>query len=150
MTDSNNTLIALPRAEDRTAQWQLVHTGNIRRCVRGIPVEKEIISATDRPANDNSRGGRYPLQEEYKARRLGIESEGDVLWATSKWFAGHYDLANRSPDACSYGLSRKVDAGELGGFVDAEESEEARGSTDPLGYQIENNLLRAIAPVDPH
>jgi hypothetical protein len=98
------------------------------------------------------------LQEEYKANRLGksfgdvsalFAGEGDVLWATAKWFQTHYDIANGEPEACSYGSGRKVDAGELGGFVDAEEHEEAMGSTDPLGYQIEINFLQAIGGIDP-
>lgn len=160
MTESFNTVVA-PFSTNDENLW--LYGGRFyvekkeRRCVRGIPMSKELWMPGDgpagetKPANENVRGGRYPLLEEYKAKRLGkTDEESDVLWSTAKWFVAHYDIANRAYEACSYGIGRKVDAGELGGFVDAEESEEALGSTDPIGYQIERNVLKALTPlVDP-
>jgi hypothetical protein len=131
--------------------------GNHRRCVRGIPIGDAVWLAGDgrggepKHANDNFRGGRYPLREEHRSRRLGrYDEEGDVLWETAKWLGFHYDLANREPQACSYGLNRRCDAGELGDFIDGETDPEAMGSSDPLGFQTERNLLSLIAPIDPY
>jgi hypothetical protein len=154
MTDSNRVIVE-SRADMNVGRWRLVYTGDTQRDVRGVPVTKIM---NDNPPPPVGQRGRYPLQEEYKANRLGksfgdvsalFAGEGDVLWATAKWFQTHYDIANGEPEACSYGSGRKVDAGELGGFVDAEEHEEAMGSTDPLGYQIEINFLQAIGGIDP-
>lgn len=149
MTDSTNALIARARTADRTAQWRLVYTGNIRRCVRGIPVPESVLAEAV-PANDNLKGGRYPLEEEYKAKRLAkTDEEADVLWSTAKWFAGHYDIANRAYEACSYGIGQLTTAGELGGFVDPEEDSAAMGSTDPTGYQVEIDPLYRLGGIDP-
>jgi hypothetical protein len=134
--------------------------GRYLPCVRGIPISDAVWLSGDGPggepkyANDNFRGGRYPLQEEYRAGRLGkYDEEGDVLWATAKWFGFHYDLGNREPNACSYGLNRRVDVGELGKFVDLNTDEtnvETMGSSDPEGFQTERNMLSLMAPVDPY
>jgi hypothetical protein len=89
MTDSSNTIIAPPRPEDRTYQWRLVYTGNIRRCVRGIP----IVPVLPLPTNDNLTGGRYPLQEEFRAKRMAkTDEEAEILWSTSRWFKSHYEM----------------------------------------------------------
>jgi hypothetical protein len=162
MTNSIDTVATSSSKKDNLLLWRaggIVHydgNGRYYPCVRGIPTSDTVRLSGDgpnelRPANDNFRGGRYPLQEEYRARRLGkYHEEGNILWATAKWFGFQHDLANREPNACSYGLNRRVAAGELGDFVDAEDNAEAMGSTDPLGFQTERNLLSLIAPVDPY
>src|SRR5258708_30634377 len=159
MTDSPNTVV--PTHEDKQCRLYTEHHhakldptegGDVlwraggyvfvknkiaRRCVRGIPLSKELWFPGDgkagEPANENIKGGRYPLQEEYKAKRLGkTDEESDVLWSTAKWFASHHDIANRPYEACSYGIGQAVKVGELGGFVDPEQHEEAMGSSDPI------------------
>jgi hypothetical protein len=166
----------MPKTVDRVSQSSPTDAGNLlwragsivyndgngryRPCIRGIPIGNPVWLSGDGPtgepkhANDNFRGGRYPLQEEYRAKRLGkYDEEGDVLWATAKWFGSHYELANRDPNACSYGLNRRVDAGELGKFVDLDTDEanaDAMGSSDPEGFQTERNLLSLLSPIDPY
>jgi hypothetical protein len=128
-------------------------TGNFIRCVRGIPIGRELWMQGDgrsgEPKNDNIKGGRYPFQEEYKAERLGkTDEESDVLWSTGKWLASHHDIANRPYEACSYGIGQAVKVGELGGFVDPDEHEEAMGSSDPIGYGIEIDPLYKLGGPD--
>jgi hypothetical protein len=159
MIDSLNTVVSPPTCGGavlwRASGWVFLReNGNVRRCVRGIPLSKEIWRPGDgkagEPANENVRGGRYPLQEEYKAKRLGkTNEESDVLWSTANWFGSHHDIASRPLRACSYGIGQAVKVGELGGFVDAEENEAAMGSTDPFGYQIEIDPLYKLGGPDP-
>jgi hypothetical protein len=157
MTDSFNTVVA-PSPEDDIELWRcggrFWKSETERRCVRGIPLSKEVWMPGDgpagEPANENIKGGRYPLKEEFKAKRLGkMDEESDVLWSTAQWFDTHYDIANRPYKACSYGIGQAVEAGELGDFVDPEEHEEAMGSSDPMGYQIEIDPLYKLGKVDP-
>jgi hypothetical protein len=130
MTDSTNTVVmpSKPAVLWRAGGFVYIEKSeNPRRCcVRGIPIGKEVWMPGDgpvgEPANENIKGGRYPLQEEFKAKRLGkTDEESDVLWSTAKWFASHHDIANRPYKACSYGIGQAVKVGELGGFVDPEE-----------------------------
>ena len=114
------------------------------RCVRGVPV---WLSGDGKAGEDKPKkniGGRYPLEEEFKAKRLGKwsdedgiifgMSEGVVLWETAKWFSAHYELANRPLLACSYGIGTVASGGDLGGYVDRE-AEGSKGSSDPEGFQ---------------
>jgi hypothetical protein len=159
MTESYNTVVA-PSSNNDENLW--AYGGRFyvekyeRRCVRGIPLSKELWIAGDgpagEPANENTGGGggRYPLMEEYRAKRLGkMNEESDVLWSTAKWFGAHHDIANRPHNACAYGIGRGVTAGELGDYVDREENPEARGSSDPMGYQIEIDPLYKLGGPDP-
>jgi hypothetical protein len=175
MTDSIDTVATSPPKNGNSLLWRAggiyYYDGNGRYypCVRGVPISDAVRLAGDgragepHYANDNYRGGRYPLREEHRARRLGnsddkgdllfSKSEGDVLWETATWFGFHYEVANREPQACSYGWNPRVDAGELGDFVDRETDEAdeaAMGSSDPEGFQTERNLLSLIAPIDPY
>lgn len=146
----------------RAGGFVFVKGQTTQRCVRGVPLTKELWLSGDgpaeEPANDNVKGARYPLEEEFKAKRLGKwsdkdgsmfdMSEGAALWKTTKWFLPHYELANRPYKACSYGIGQLVTAGDLGGYVDPKDDEAAKGSTDPMGYQIEMDPLSVIGGID--
>ena len=122
--------------------------------MRGVPLTDPLWFAGDgrsgEPANDNIKagGGRYPLQEEFRSKRLAkTDEEADVLWSTARWFIGHYEIANRPYRACSYGMGRVASGGDLGGYVDREDSA-SKGSSDPMGYQIEIEPLYKLGKVD--
>lgn len=93
-----------------------------------------LIPATSKEGGSTSVG-RWPLDEEYRAIRLGkCPDENGVLWATAKWFKNMYSAAQRDPATIPSPFYASVP--ELGGFKD-KELPEAMGSIDPLGHQLE-------------
>lgn len=100
------------------------------------------------PKYDNVRSGRYPLEEEYRAGRLGkYSAESAILWATAGWFERVHDLAMRPANAANYGVNR-VTSADIGGFVD-KNTPDAMGSTDPMGYRIERDPLARLCERQP-
>jgi hypothetical protein len=144
-----NTLIS-PVPVTHTLEDGTVFSEKSRRCIRGIPIGRSVWLPGDGPdgepkyANDNHKGGRWPLMEEYQAGRLGkCDSEGKILMATARWFADHYSLANRPADACR-NQYRTVSHGELGEYVDFATAD----STNPDGIQFDRDPIQRLFGVD--